>query len=141
MLQCLHYCRKLCYINYGLFSSSKLLLTSQHEKTISVPTEKLLEEHNKLLKEKSTDGKKQNSDSEDSMSPEEMRKQLLLSRAKKKLENSKLAERMKSNSPDVLILDETSRTASKDFGQSSRYIEFLVDLCFVFTLFSICSIS
>ncbi|KAK6633998.1 hypothetical protein RUM44_004605 [Polyplax serrata] len=91
----------------------------QHEKTISVPTEKLLEEHNKLLKEKSTDGKKQNSDSEDSMSPEEMRKQLLLSRAKKKLENSKLAERMKSNSPDVLILDETSRTASKDFGQSS----------------------
>ena len=98
------------------------------EKTcVSAPTEELLKKHNKLLNEKSksdeviiTMAKNDKSDSEESMSPEEMRKQLLLSRAKKKLENSKLADRMRSNSPDVLVIEDDSKNIEKDLCFSSR---------------------
>lgn len=98
--------------------------------TIRAPTKELLKEHDKFLsqvedvsKPKPLEKKKkQNSDSEESISPEEIRKQLLLSRAKKKLEERKLAERMKSNSPDILILETESKLApkQKNFTTTSR---------------------
>lgn len=90
--------------------------------TVSAPTKELLKEHDKLIsqaekqetsKEKTEEQKKTESDSDDSLSPEEIRRQLLLSRAKKKLEESKLSKRMKSNSPDILILEKESKVTDK----------------------------
>lgn len=93
--------------------------------TISAPTKELLREHDKLLsqveevvKDKTEAKEKAETDSDESLSPEEIRKQLLLSRAKKKLEESKLTTRMKSNSPDILILEKESKIADKTKGSS-----------------------
>lgn len=96
----------------------------QSEKTVSAPTEELLKEHNKLqnkefkIEEKNIPA----SDSEESVSPEEMRKQLLLSRAKKKLENCKIADRMRSNSPDILILEDSNKLSNRNLCSPSRLV-------------------
>lgn len=66
-------------------------------------------EHDKLtLEGEAKEEKRAGSEasSEASVSPEELRKQLLLSRAKRKLEERNLERRMRSNSPEVVIVEE-----------------------------------
>lgn len=92
--------------------------------TIKAPTRELLKEHDKIhsaTEETISKGiKKSEQDSSDSISPEEIRKQLLLSQAKKKLEQSKIPGRMKSNSPDIEILENSTDGRNEERFSSNR---------------------
>ncbi|KAL0280671.1 UNVERIFIED_CONTAM: hypothetical protein PYX00_001896 [Menopon gallinae] len=92
--------------------------------TIKAPTRELLKEHDKIHSEAeetiSKERKRSVQDSEESLSPEEIRKQLLLSRAKKKLEQSKIPGRMKSNSPDIEVVENSSGGRNEEKFSSHR---------------------
>lgn len=67
------------------------------------PTRELLKEHDKLTE---PDEKRAPSD-DDSLPAEELRRQLLLSRAQQKLRERNIATRMRSNSPEVVLVDDS----------------------------------
>lgn len=77
---------------------------------VMVPTRELLKEHDKLTEVKP----EKKGSSEDSMTAEELRRELLLSRAKQKLKERNLATRVRSNSPEVLCVDDSNITQPSD---------------------------